>query len=99
MEGRVYKQLNDAAVQNTPLCVDFTDGDEQNHEIRTQHFTHGLGRIVGLKTSIPVRQHHRLILDTVGKPLEDFKPSQELVRAVRAAIIGMSLKSFASASH
>ena len=54
MEGQVHKQLNDAAVRNTPLCVDFTDGDEQNHEIRTQHFTHGLGWIVGLKTLIPV---------------------------------------------
>jgi len=96
MEGRVYKQLHDSAVRNTPLCVDFTHGDEQNHETRTQCFTPRPG---GPKTSIPVRRHHRLILDTVGKPLAKFASSRELVKAVRAAIIGMNLKRFASASH
>ncbi|KAI0245684.1 hypothetical protein BJV78DRAFT_1137314 [Lactifluus subvellereus] len=41
----------------------------------------------GLQSSIPIRRHHRLILDTVGKRLDKFSNSQELVRAVRAALI------------
>ena len=65
---------------------------------QTQHFTCELGSTVAT-TSIPRHRHHHLTLDTVGKPLENFTSSRELVRAVRAAIIGMSLERFAPASH
>jgi hypothetical protein len=93
MEGRVYQRLNENNVQNIPLCVDFSDGDGLNHETHTQRFTCELG------SSFPRRRHHRLILDTVGKPLKEFASSRELVRAVRAAIIGMGLERFAPASR
>jgi hypothetical protein len=96
MEGQVYQQLNEGNVPNIPCCVDFSEHDDKTD---TQRFTSELGPRVGLTTSIPERRHHRLILDTVGEPLETFSSSKQLVRAVRAAIIGMSLKRSASASH
>jgi hypothetical protein len=99
MEGRVYQQLNEALVQNTPICVDFSNGDECNSGTRTQHFTRESWLHEDLAFSVSVRRHHRLILDTVGRPLETFTSSKELVRAVRAAMIGMSLKRFAPASR
>jgi len=94
MEGQVYQQLNGGNVPNIPCCVDFT---EHSYKTDTQRFTSKLKR--GLKTSILEHRHHHLILDTVGKPLETFSSSKQLVSAVRAAIIGMSLKRSASASH
>jgi Fungal protein kinase len=95
MEGRVYQQLR-GHVRNTPTCVDFSN---RGHYTHTQRFIRESWRHNNLAFSLPLRRHHRLILDTVGKPLENFASSKELVRAVRAAMTGMSLKRFASASR
>jgi len=92
MEGRVYQRLNEQKVRNTPHCVDFSDGG-RNYETRTQRFAREPWSQVDV--TMPVRRHHRLILDTVGKPLGEFSSSKELVRAVCAALIGMGLEEIA----
>jgi hypothetical protein len=38
-----------------------------------------------------VHRHHRLVLDTVGKKLKEFASTKEMVKAIRAALVGMSL--------
>lgn len=98
MEGRVYQRLNAAHVRNTPTCVEFSNCRRYS-DTHTQHYIHESWRHKNLAFSLPRRRHHRLILDTVGKPLEKFASSKELVRAVRAAMIGMSINRFAYASR
>jgi hypothetical protein len=92
MEGRVYQRLNRGRVPNTPHCAAFSNGDEDNSDTRTQDYTCKSWVLKNLEFSIPRRRHHRLILDVVGKPLDKFASSKELVGAVRAAMIGMVLK-------
>ena len=95
MEGQVYQRLNEGNVPNIPCCVDFS---EHSYKTDTQRFTSELG-LYDSSTSILERRHHRLILDTVGEPLKNFSSSDQLARAVRAAVIGMSIKWSATASH
>lgn len=92
MEGRVYEQLNKGNVPNTPLCINFCDGDERYSETHSGQVTGEHWLDSSLITLIPTCRHHRLILDTVGRPLNKFTSSKELVHAVRTAVIGMNIK-------
>ena len=96
MEGQLYERLNKGGVQNIPICLDFCDGDE--HRCQTLNIQDDWVP-KGLEFVCSIRRHHCLILDTVGKPLDEFGSSFELSHAVRAAVIGMSPKKSASASH
>ncbi len=83
-EGEVYEILNRGHARNIPKCVEFCDvGDEAYHQTRSQTFAASLhGK------QFNTHRHHRLILDTVGEDLDNFKRSFDLVKAIRAALIG-----------
>jgi hypothetical protein len=94
VEGKVYQSLNRRRVRNIPTCVDYCDvGTENYHQTQVQSFVQKdwVHRYEGATLSFPVLRHHRLVLDTVGKKLEEFASSKDMVKAVRAALIGMSL--------
>jgi hypothetical protein len=87
-EGQIYGMLRMHEVHNVPLCSRAGDiGDDRYHASRTHEFndTYGLPR---LSACIVPRRHYRLVLDTIGRQLETFKRSRELVNAVYDALIG-----------
>jgi hypothetical protein len=88
-EGHIYKHLSDAGVPN---IAPFEMGaDIPNHRTRTQDF-------VSKEWALPIRrdlrphQHYRLVLGVVGRPLSSFTSTWELVRAIRDAICGKSVR-------
>jgi hypothetical protein len=91
-EGDVYSILHDAGVKNIPRCIDSFDfGGDSHHETQIQSF---LDQPWMPEEPPSTRRHQCLILGTVGKRLEEFSSSKELVRAVLAALVGMNLKSY-----
>jgi len=83
-EGEVYEILNGGHARNIPKCIDFCDvGDEAYHQTQTQTFAAEYS-----SDQFNTHCHHRLILDTVGEGLDDFKGSFNLVRAIHAVLIG-----------
>jgi hypothetical protein len=91
-EGEVYQMLHQGNVKNIPLCMDFCDvGGVRYHQTQTRLFSKAVWLPGGLRLSISVLRHHPLILDTVGKNLDEFSSSRQMVRAVCAALVGMSL--------
>lgn len=101
-KAEVYQVLNEKDVKNIPRCVDFCDFEDHYHQTQTHTFAEQSWVPQEYKYSIPSRRLHCLILDTEGRKLEDFTSSREMVKAVRAAIIGMGLPvviSFARHRH
>jgi Fungal protein kinase len=91
VEGEVYRSLNQCNVSNIPTCVDYCDvGAENYHQTQVQSFVQS-GWVPHHRASFTVYRHHRVVLGTVGKKLEDFASTKEMVRAVRDALVGMSL--------
>jgi hypothetical protein len=94
VEGKVYQSLNRRKVRNIPTCVDYCDvGTENYHQTQVQSFVRRdwAPRHAGAPLSFAVYRHHHLVLDTVGKKLTEFASTKEMVEAVRAALVGMSL--------
>ena len=86
-EGEVYAKLRLHSVPNIPHCSHFTNvGDNTYHTSRTHEFVDKYGQHVS-KQIVPHR-HYRLVLDTIGQKLQDFKCSKEVVKAVHAALLG-----------
>ncbi|KAI9442014.1 hypothetical protein BJY52DRAFT_1229263 [Lactarius psammicola] len=86
-EGDLYAILNEAGVRNVPRCSASGDiGDDVYHSTYTNRFAAASWALVPTHDFTPHR-HHRLILDDIGKPLETFKSSKDMVRAVLAALI------------
>jgi len=88
-EADIYKRLRDAGV---PHIAPFEMGaDIPNHRTRTQDF-------VSRKWALPIprelrpHQQYRLVLGVVGRPLSSLTSVRELVRAIRDAICGKSLR-------
>ena len=95
MEGKVYQILNGDDVRNIPKCLEFCDfNGDYYHQTRAELFVHRSWVPQEFRPSITTRQHHRFILDTVGKRLEQFSFSHEMVCVVRAALVGMNLESY-----
>ena len=93
VEGSVYCYLNARGVNGTPRCDIYCDvGEDQYHQTQTQSLFHEFPNH-GSRTSIPTRRNHRLILDTVGRPLTGFECTKDLVHAVFAALEGTNVKS------
>lgn len=90
-EGEVYQVLNEKNVPNIPRCSTFRDLKDQYRQTQTDTVAKKYLASQGYKYSAFSRRLHILVLDTEGKKLEDFTGSRELVRAIRAAIIGMDL--------
>jgi Fungal protein kinase len=91
IEGNIYQTLNQKGVKNIPKCVSCCDVCEERYRrTQTQSFSEA-SWLGSFEFSSPPLRHHRLILKSVGRKLNKFTSSRELVRAIRAALIGMSL--------
>lgn len=87
-EGEVYAKLHQHAVPNIPHCSHAADvGDETYHKSRTHEFVGKYGERSFLTQIVPHR-HYRLVLDTIGRELQKFKRSWEMLNAVHASLIG-----------
>ena len=87
-EGDIYRILHDHLVPNIPHCPLAADiGEDRYHSSRTHEFNNKYGSPHPLAHLVPHR-HYRLVLDTIGRPLESFKRSCEFVTAIRDAIVG-----------
>ena len=90
-EGDVYSLLHKKNVPNIPICALGCDvGDDDFHRTLTD-------RLVGLYFPYEVPhftpyRHYRLVLDTIGEKLENFRNSKQMVRAVCAALVGKLIK-------
>ena len=87
-EGDVYSRFKANSVPNVPHCSNSGDiGDDAYHLTRTDHFVHQDWNPRYAYDLTPHR-HYCLILDDIGQPLDSFKCSRDMVRAVCAALIG-----------
>src|ERR1700677_1990886 len=81
-EGEVYARLHQHSVPHIPHCSCAGDvGDDTYHKSRTHEFVGKYGALHPLTRIVPHR-HYRLVLDTIGRKLESFKCSKEMVKAV-----------------
>lgn len=86
-EGEVYTILNAANVPNIPYCSASGDvGDDLYHLTSTSRFANASW--VKCTPELTPHRHHRLILDHIGKRLETFRCSKDMVSAIRAALTG-----------
>ena len=87
-EGEIYAKLHQNKVPNIPRCSCATDvGDDILHQSRTHKFVSKYGDPF-IPTQFVPHRHYRLVLDTIGRKLQDFKRSWEMVNAVHASLIG-----------
>ena len=87
-EGEVYAILSAAKVPNIPRCSASSDvGDDLYHLTSTSHFANAAWAVKSTQELTPHR-HHQLILDDIGKRLETFRCSKDMVSAIRAALTG-----------
>ncbi|KAH9008067.1 hypothetical protein EDB84DRAFT_1572373 [Lactarius hengduanensis] len=89
-EGELYKILNDAKIPNIPYCSASGDvGEDTYHFTRTHagQFVDAPWALISPTHVFTPHRHHQLILDDVGKKLEMFRCSRDMVRAIRAALI------------
>jgi len=87
-EGDVYSNFKVYGVPNVPRCSNSGDiGDDTYHATRTNRIVNE-NWISPYKYNFTEHRHYRLILDDVGLPLDRFNCSREMVRAVRAALVG-----------
>lgn len=90
-EGETYCLLHEKQVPNIPSCPLAGDvGSETYHRTRTDEIVrdekielHDRGR---WKTT--PHRHYRIVLDTIGRKLEDFQCTLEFVQAMYAALRG-----------
>jgi len=90
-EGEIYKVFEHNKVPNIPRCLLAGNvGDDNFHSSMTHTFNDTYSSSYLSDYLVPHR-HHRLVLDTIGRRLETFKCSWELVNAVRDALVGKFL--------
>ena len=88
-EGEVYAMLSEKGVPNIPRCSASGDvGQDIYHSTQTNILANASWVVKSTHEFIPHR-HHQLILDDIGAKLETFKRSIDMVRAIRAALIGV----------
>jgi hypothetical protein len=89
-EGDIYIRLRDAQVPNIPSLLSSGDvGSDEYHQSQTEK---ALGHLIPRQPCwddllVPHR-HYRIVLGVVGKRLEDFKRTRQLVNAMFAALKG-----------
>ncbi|KAI9430286.1 hypothetical protein H4582DRAFT_2087211 [Lactarius indigo] len=87
-EGELYAILNRACIPNVPRCLASGDvGEDIYHSTCTSQFANAPWALTSSKHEFTPHRHHRLILDNIGKKLETFQCSKDMVRAVLAALI------------
>lgn len=89
-EGDSYATLLAHGVPNIALCSNSGDiGDDTYHSTQTHCFVDAdWAPSPKLATEFTPHRHYRIVLDTIGTPLEQFKCSRDMVRAIRASLIG-----------
>jgi len=100
-EGDVYRELHDAHVPNIPMLgpagdVSFSLGCENivpfpTQRTRTQDYVKGSGlghEWCPGRPRVDPLVHYRLVLETLGKPLNTFKSTRQLCEVIRDAIVG-----------
>ena len=100
-EGDVYRELHDAQVPNIPMLGPAGDVPlslDREHIIpfssqrtRTQHYVKesGLGyEWCPGRPRVDPLVHYRLVLETLGHPLNTFKSTRQLCEVIRDAIVG-----------
>jgi hypothetical protein len=88
-EGDVYKNLSSQSVPSIAVCS--LAGDVNNHKSRTHEFTKMYWQHHSAPQFIPHR-HYRMVLDTIGRVLRDFKHSKDLISAMYASLLGKLAK-------
>jgi len=87
-EGETYARLHEHGVHNIAECSLAEDvGEERFHRTWTQDFN-GKSGVLQDSVHFVAHRHYRLVLDKIGRKLESFACSKELVRAVYHALIG-----------
>ena len=88
-EGVVYSRFKLNGVPNVPHCSDSGDvGDDVYHSTRTNLYAKTWVTDPKYEHDLIPQRHYRLILDDIGQPLHEFKCSRDMVRAIRAALVG-----------
>jgi len=100
-EGDVYRKLHDAKVPNIPALGPAGDvPSSPDHagtfplavqRTKTQDYLKGSGRLVEWCPGRPCVEpyvHYRLVLETLGQPLNTFKSTRQLCEVIRDAIVG-----------
>jgi hypothetical protein len=95
-EGEIYRRLHENNVPNIPPCLLSGDVDSNDthhtsrtHEIVDEHFTHNS------HWNITPYRHYRIVLGVVGRRLEKFNRTWEVVNAMHAALKGQMTIFFA----
>ena len=95
-EGELYDRLHDKGVRNIPSILAHGDiGINDHHKSQTEKYIKELIRN-GHRDTIKIKsdssfttfRHYQIVLGTVGRSLEAFKSTRELVCAIRAALEG-----------
>jgi len=87
-EGELYRQLHKNGVCNIPSCLSAGDvGPDTHHQTQTHDVTK---EVIDNSTcyKLTPHRHYRIVLGTVGRRLEEFKCTEELVNAMYAALKG-----------
>ncbi|KAM6490106.1 hypothetical protein JOM56_014425 [Amanita muscaria] len=90
-EGDIYKMFQEAEepVPNVPYCSASGDiGEDDFHLTQTQKFVDSSWCSHGFRFQLTPHRHHRLVLDDIGRPLDTFQRSSEMVKAIHAALKG-----------
>ena len=106
-EGEVYRKLHEAKVPNIPALGPTGDvllsPDHAStfplavQRTKTQDYLRGSGRRGEWCPGRPCVEpyvHYRLVLETLGQPLNTFKSTRQLCEAIRDAIIGKEYHCF-----
>jgi len=85
-EGVIYARLNNHSVPNVPHCELAGDvGDEKFHRSLSHKF---VNESHPFALEFVPHRHYRLVLDHIGRKLEDFNNSKEMINAVYASLLG-----------
>ncbi|KAI9428960.1 hypothetical protein H4582DRAFT_1826417 [Lactarius indigo] len=88
-EGELYMILNRACIPNVPCCLASGGiGEDIYHSMCTSQFANAPWALTLLKHKFTPHRHHQLILDDIGKKLETFQCSKDMVCAILTALIG-----------
>lgn len=91
-EGDTYAILKAKKVPNIACCSQSGDiGDDTYHSTQT-HLLVDQKWVPSPKPAAKFtpHRHYRIVLDTLGTPLEEFKCSKDMVRAIRDSLKGES---------
>ena len=96
LEGVVYATLRRHSVPNIHHCLLAGDVSEDDyHRSQMDKFTGRFWNHPNMQTVMP-HWHYCLVLGTIGKKLHEFNKSQQLVKAMRASLLGKLTKCWQS---